>query len=332
MKLSFPGFVDLHVNGFAGVDFNTPGCSAEQLQYAGHILKTTGVTRYLPTLITSSFERFAQCAKPFRDLNDPAIVGLHMEGPYISGVDGARGAHPRDHVAPASIEDFKRRQEAAGGRIVLVTLAPEASGAIKLIEYLATTPVRIAIGHTLAGREELRDAIQAGATMSTHLGNACQQMLHRHHNVLWEQLAADGLLASLIADGHHLPASVLKTMVRAKTPSRVILVSDAVSAACSPTLDHKLGDLDIHLSADGRVTLPGTAYLAGSALTMDAAVGNAVRFTGLDLKQILPCASTIPARYLGIEPGGTVHATWNPESSRLAIQEVTTQPTASEEA
>src|SRR6185436_13130512 len=136
MRIESPGFFDLQVNGFAGVDFNTPGCTGEQLQLATDALRKTGVTRYLPTLITSSFDRFASCAKVLLDFGNEAIAGLHLEGPYISGEDGPRSAHPREHVVSASVENFKRRQDAAGGRIVLVTLAPEAEGSFGLIEYL----------------------------------------------------------------------------------------------------------------------------------------------------------------------------------------------------
>ena len=173
MKTESPGFFDLQVNGFAGVDFNTPGCTGEQLQHATDALRETGVTRYLPTLITSSFERFASCAKALLEFGHEAIAGLHMEGPYISAGDGPRGAHPREHVACASVDDFKRRQDAARGRIALVTLAPEVEGALRMIEYLVESNIRVAIGHTAASAEEIRDAIEAGATLSTHLGNGC---------------------------------------------------------------------------------------------------------------------------------------------------------------
>ncbi|MFO1512037.1 MAG: hypothetical protein U1F83_03840 [Verrucomicrobiota bacterium] len=235
MQIEFPGLFDLQVNGFGGVDFNNPTTPGEDVLRAIDLIRATGVTRFLPTLITSSFERFAQCARTLTDANHAAIVGLHMEGPYIAAEDGPRGAHPREHVSRASIDDFERRQEAAGGKIRLVTLAPEVPGAMPLIEYLVGRGVRVAIGHTAATPEQILDAIKAGATLSTHLGNGCAQQLPRHPNFLWEQLAADELGASLIADGHHLPPATLKAMLRAKTPARTILITDATAAAgCAP--------------------------------------------------------------------------------------------------
>jgi len=322
MRIEFPGFFDLQVNGFAGVDFNTPGCAPDQLRHATDSMRATGVTRYLPTLITSSFEQFSSCARALIEFAHPAIVGIHMEGPYISPLDGARGAHPREHVIEASIEDFKRRQDAAEGRIVLVTLAPETAGAIELIEFLVESNIRVAIGHTAASPEQIRDAIKAGATLSTHLGNGCAQLLPRHPNFIWEQLAADELLASLIVDGHHLPAATVKVMVRAKSPSRTILVTDAIAAAGCPPGFYRIGEAQVELTATGRVSAPAAPNLAGSALAMNAAVANTVRFTGLSLSEVLPMASTIPAQYMGIETAGLVSAEWDPDNYQLRIDKV----------
>ena len=145
-----------------------------------------------------------------------------------------------------------------------MTLAPEVPGALGLIEQLASAGVKVAIGHTAASPDQIADAIAAGATLSTHLGNGCASMLPRHPNVIWEQLAADGLFASLIADGHHLPAATVKAMVRAKGVERTILVTDAIAAAgCAPGR-YRIGAVECELGPDGRVSLPGTPFLAGS--------------------------------------------------------------------
>jgi len=322
MLVEFPGFFDLQVNGFAGVDFNSPGCTPEQLKHAVDALGKTGVTQFLPTLITSSFERFSSCARALVDFPVAAIAGIHMEGPYISPQDGPRGAHPRRYGLEASIDDFKRRQDVARGRIVLVTLAPEVAGAIRLIEYLVESNVRVAIGHTAATPEQIRDAVRAGATLSTHLGNGCAQTVARHPNFIWEQLAADDLLASFIVDGHHLPPATVKAMMRAKTPARSILVTDATAAAgCAPGF-YMIGEERVELTAEGRVSAPGATNLAGSALAMNTAVGNAVRFTGLALDEILQMASTLPARYLGLEPSGRVSADWDEINCSLSVRDI----------
>lgn len=323
-RFTLPGLFDLQVNGFGGVDFNARDLTADRAADALDRMRLTGVTRCLPTLITSSFDRFAANARIIAALSHEAVAGIHMEGPYVSPAEGARGAHPLEHVAPASVDDFERRQDAASGRIVLVTLAPEVDGALSLIEHLVARGVRAAIGHTAATPAELRDAIAAGATLATHLGNGCPQMLPRHPNVIWELLAADAVFASVIADGHHLPASTLKAMVRAKSAQRTILVTDAMAAAgsganASTDRLYTIGDVVCELGVDGCVSLPGTPYLAGSSLTLDRAIANTVRFTGLPIEAAIAMASTIPASCLGMQPAGTIAAEWDADAFDLRI-------------
>ena len=319
MRIALPGLFDLQVNGFGGVDFNAPNLTSDRVAEALERMHATGVTRCLPTLITSSFDCFATNARVLASISHPAIAGIHMEGPYLSPDEGARGAHPREHVALPTIEDFSRRQHAAGGRIVLVTLAPEVPGALPLIEHLVAAGVRVAIGHTAATSRQISEAIGAGATLATHLGNGCPQMLPRHPNVIWELLAADALFASMIVDGHHLPPATVKSMIRAKTAGRTILVTDAVAAAASAPGRYTIGSVECELGEDGRVSLPGTPYLAGSSLTMDRAVANTVRFTGLSIDAVIPMASTIPAAYMGMTTEGTVTADWDPVAGDLRI-------------
>jgi len=322
MQIEFPGLFDLQVNGFGGVDFNSPLTTSDDLHRAIEQLRARGVTRFLPTLVTSPFESFAQCARTLIQTRHPAMVGIHMEGPYISPEDGPRGAHPRVCVVGASLDDFQRRQEAAAGRIKLVTLAPEVCGAIQLIEHLVLRGIRVAIGHTAATPEQISDAVKAGATLSTHLGNGCANQLPRHPNVIWEQLAADELLASLIVDGHHLPPATVKAMVRAKTPERTLLVSDAVSVAgCAPGTYEVSGDT-VALSETGRVSQPGKPWLAGSSASLDQCLANAAKFTGLPIKEVLPMASTQPARYLGLQVAGRVTADWNAADCKLSNLQV----------
>ena len=322
MNIDLPGLFDLQVNGFGGIDFNAPDLTADRVDEALQRMRTTGVTRCLPTLITSAFEQFAASARVLSRMTCPAMAGIHMEGPYVSPEDGARGAHPREHVRPATIDDFDRRQDAANGRIVLVTLAPEAEGAVRLIEYLVESGVHVAIGHTAAAPGQIAEAVAAGATLATHLGNGCAQMLPRHPNVIWELLAADAVFASLVVDGHHLPPATVKAMMRAKGAPRTILVTDAVAAAgCAPGA-YTFGGVTSEVSADGRVSLPGTPYLAGSALTLDRAIANMVRFTSLAIDDVIPMASMIPATYLGMTTAGSVIAEWDPERGELQVRRV----------
>jgi N-acetylglucosamine-6-phosphate deacetylase len=245
-----------------------------------------------------------------------------MEGPYLSPEDGPRGAHPRAFVRDADVDDFRRRQEAADGRIRLLTVAPEAPGVLKVIERAVGSGVRVAIGHTGATPAQIADAVNAGATLSTHLGNGCAQVLPRHPNVIWEQLADDRLMASFIVDGHHLPPATVKAMVRAKTPGRSILVTDAIAAAGMPPGRYTLGGQEVELSPAGRVAAPGAPNLAGSALRLDAAIGNMVRFTGLSLEDVVPMASTRPAAYVGVPTAGKVVAEWDPAAFTLRVVQV----------
>ena len=322
MRHIFPGFFDLQVNGFAGVDFNAPGLEPEQIEEALDHLRRTGVTRCLPTLITGPLEAFARNARLLARTNHPAIAGLHMEGPYLSPHDGPRGAHPADYIIGASADNFERRQDFAEGRIVLVTLAPEVPGAMDLIEHLVARGVRVALGHTAANPDQLEAAIAAGATLATHLGNGCAQMLPRHPNAIWTLLAADDVAASFIVDGHHLPDVTVKTMIRAKTPSRSILVTDATAAAGSPPGLYAIGPVRGELDRTGRVSLPGTPYLAGSALTMPEAIGNTVRFTGLPVTEVAAMACAVPSRVIGLPLSGTVLAEWDQTAQRLTVVRV----------
>jgi N-acetylglucosamine-6-phosphate deacetylase len=311
------GFFDLQVNGFAGVDFNDPATTADQVRGALDALLRTGVTRCLPTLISAPLDQFSRCARTLASVATPIIAGFHVEGPYISPQDGARGAHPREFVAPASLDDFERRREAAHDRIRLVTVAPEVPGVLPLIEHLRTAGVHVAIGHTAASPDQIRAAVSAGATLSTHLGNGCAQMLPRHPNVIWEQLAADELTAGLIVDGHHLPPATVKAMVRAKG-GRAVLVTDATAAAGQPPGDYRLGALTVHVDETGRVAVPGQPNLAGSALSLDRAVGNVVRFAGIPLEEALEMASERPAAAVGLEAAGSIDVEWDGE--RITIR------------
>ena len=321
-RLTWAGLCDLQVNGFAGVDFNDPATTPADVRRAAVAMQATGVTSFLPTLISSSLDVFATCARTITASDAVGIAGLHMEGPYIAPGDGPRGAHDAAAMVPASIDDFTRRQDAADGTIRLVTLAPEVPGALELIPQLVAMNIRVAVGHTDAGAGILREAVARGATLSTHLGNGCPDVLPRHPNLLWEQLALDTLQASFIADGHHLTDSTLKAMVRAKTAGRSLLVTDATAAAgCLPG-EYTLGNRRVRLGAAGRVTLADGERLAGSALTLDVAVGNVVRATGMTVDEALAMASTQPAAYRGIAPRGTIELEWDAASSRLTVLQV----------
>lgn len=297
-----PGWIDIQVNGFAGVDYCSPTAPQDQIARSIQALYSTGVTRFFPTVITGSFQAMTgalgNLARAKRGLPEgAAIEGMHVEGPHISPEDGPRGAHPVEWVRQPDIEEYKRWQDAAEGAIKLVTVSPEWPGTPAYIEHLVRDGVAVSIGHMNAGAAQIQDAVQAGATLSTHLGNGAHKVLPRHPNYIWEQLAEDRLAASFIIDGIHLSRTFTKVALRAKGIERSILITDAVMPAGCPPGPYKLGVVDVELSPDGsRVTLLGGTRLAGSVLRMDRGISNLIRTHGLTPAEAITMATRNPAR------------------------------------
>jgi N-acetylglucosamine-6-phosphate deacetylase len=303
-----PGLFDLQINGHGGIWFSDEHLTAAQVCQVAQAYFRFGVTRFCPTLITNSFEAIAAGLKAIREACeaepwlDRMLPGIHVEGPYISPEDGARGAHPKEHVRPCDWNEFCRWQEIAGGRIRLLTLAPEAPGAEEFTRKATTSGVVIAIGHTAATEEQIRAVVDAGATLSTHLGNGSPVMVHRHRNHIVTQLAEPRLTTCLILDGCHLPPPVVSTMLRAKTARQVILTSDAAGwAGCPPGVYHsRLGDSEI--LEDGRLVVAGQReLLAGSAFESDICVATVMEFANVSLKEAIEMTSRNPAKALGFE-------------------------------
>jgi len=225
-----------------------------------------------------------------------AIEALHIEGPHISPEDGPRGAHPARWVRPPDLDEFFRWQDAARGNVRLVTLSPEWPGVSRYIERLSSEGVAVGIGHTAATNQQIGDAVSAGATLSTHLGNAGPTLVPRRENYLWDQLAQDRLAATFIVDGLHLSDSFLRVALRAKGVERSILITDAaMPAMCAPG-PYRLGEVEVELREDGRVVLRGGSRLAGSSLRIDRAIANVMRIARLGLTEAITMATINPAR------------------------------------
>jgi N-acetylglucosamine-6-phosphate deacetylase len=304
-----PGFIDLQVNGFAGVDYNCPTIDAESVDRSLRALFSTGITRFCPTVITGSqydmLAAVSNLARARATLPDgEAIEGFHVEGPHISPEDGPRGAHPRRWVRPPDFDEFCRLQDAAGGRVRIVTLSPEWPEALRYIERITAAGVVAAIGHTRATTSQIADAVAAGATFSTHLGNGAHSMLPRHPNYIWDQLAEDRLTAGFIADGIHLDASFLRVALRAKTLDRAVLVTDASAPAGAAPGRYRLGEQEVDHTTEGRVVLAGTDRLAGSALTMNRGVDNLMSLAGLSLQDAVGLATRNPAKAAAVPDRG----------------------------
>ena len=300
-----PGWVDLQVNGFAGVDYNDPNTSADEIARSIEVQRSTGVARFYPTVITGSREdmqgSLRNLAVARRTIsNGSAMLGFHVEGPWISPDDGPRGAHPQQHVRAPSIDEFARLQDAAEGGVRIVTLSPEHDEAPRVIEHMAASDVVVSIGHTNATSAQIADAVRAGATMSTHLGNGAHARVPRHDNYIVHQMADDRLYAGLIVDGIHLPPAFAKVALRVKGPHRSILVTDAVAPAhCEPGI-YRLGEQQVELLPSRRVELTSSRRLAGSALSMDRGVENAIRFAGMTLHEATRLACSNPGAAMGL--------------------------------
>ena len=301
-----PGLVDLQVNGYAGLDLNGGDLSVELVGELTARLAALGTTTFLPTIITASEGAITRALRVIAEARrrlprvKAAIPAIHVEGPHISPVDGPRGAHPADQVRPPDADEFARWQQACDGLVGVVTLSPEYAEAPAYIAALARQGVWVSIGHTAASADQVHAAVEAGARLSTHLGNGAAATLPRHPNFIWAQLAEDRLTASFIADGHHLPADTFKAMLRAKGLERAVLVSDSVAIAGMPPgiYDQPVGGR-VEVMSNGRICVAGTTYLAGAARPLIADVGIAMSMAGLPLADALALATRNPGGFVG---------------------------------
>jgi len=303
-----PGWIDLQVNGFAGHDPNAAGVQAGDVVAMVRSLWQCGTTAVCPTICTQSEGRILRSLRAVADACDAdplvasSVVGIHVEGPHIAREDGPRGAHPLKHVRPPDTAEYRRWQEAARGRIRIITVSPEYEESVDYIRAIVADGVVASVGHTAADGVEIRAAVDAGARWSTHLGNGAHALIQRHPNYIWDQLAEDRLSAGLIFDGHHLPPAVMRTMVRAKGIERTILVTDALAlAGLPPGVYASAVGGDVELLASGRVVLSGTPYLAGSSATLGVCLGNAVRHAGVTMRDAVRMVTANPSRLLGLD-------------------------------
>jgi N-acetylglucosamine-6-phosphate deacetylase len=305
-----PGFVDTQLNGFAGVDFNSPLIEADEAASVLPALWRTGVTTFAPTLVTNSIDALARNFGVLEEARRafPAFAHAapcyHLEGPWVSP-GGSRGVHDPQWMAPPDWDAFCRLQQAAGGRIRIVTVAPEWPGAPEFIARAAASGVVVSLGHTDGSHDDIHRAADAGATMSTHLGNGCPGLIERHAAPLWAQMADDRLLAGIICDGFHLPPDVVRVIHRVKGIERVILVTDAVHVANLAPGRYNIAGAEIELLPSGKVVKVGDTCLAGSSASMNGVVGKFMRMTGSSVGDAILAGSVNPARLLGVPQAST---------------------------
>ncbi|GIO32469.1 MULTISPECIES: N-acetylglucosamine-6-phosphate deacetylase [Paenibacillus] len=335
-----PGLVDLQINGYGGLDMNAPDLTEETVTALIDRLWAEGVTSFYPTVITGSDESMERalavihrvCSRLEQEGGPGgmhSIAGIHLEGPFISPEDGPRGAHNRAFVKAPDLKRLEAWQQAAGGRIRIVTLSPEWPEAEAFIARCAELGIVAAIGHTAASADQIGRAAAAGAGLSTHLGNGAHPVLPRHPNYIWDQLADERLWASVIADGFHLPAAFLKVARKVKG-DRLILVSDAVSLGGMPpgNYDTPVGG-HVTLTEQGRLHLAGQpALLAGSALPLTAGIAHMQSCGICSLGEAWDMASTAPSKLMkleadaGLQPGAPADlAVFTLEAGQIRIQE-----------
>lgn len=295
--------LDLQVNGFGGVDFNSDTLTAEGMHEGCRRLREAGAGEILATVITAELD--AMCRRlaalvRFREA-DPLVAemvsGLHIEGPFLNETPGYVGAHPAEHVEPASPDAMRRLLEAAGGLTKVVTLAPERDAGSAVTRLLADEGICVAAGHCDPSLDELRAGIDAGLRMFTHLGNGCPMHLHRHDNIIQRVLSlADQLWICFIADGVHVPFPALGNYLRCAGTGRSVVVTDAIAAAGLGPGTYTLGDQTVAIGADGVARAPDASHFVGSTVTMAQTRENLERAIGLGEEEVTRLLDTNPRK------------------------------------
>ena len=316
-----PGLIDIQVNGYDGVSFSLEGAdhpstkklTVEAIREMTEELWTQGVTSYFPTLTTNSHELITNNLKLLSEaINDPAnlgsIPGIHLEGPYISPVDGYRGAHPLAHVRPPDWKEMQDFNRYAQGKVLIITLAPETEGVLDFIAKCRENGITVSLGHHNGSAAEIHRAVEAGARLSTHLGNGCATNINRHRNPLWPQLAEDELTICIISDSFHLPPEVLKVFYRVKGAEKIIITTDITSYAGLPAGLYRLKTGEtIEKAPNGHLRFSGQdGGLYGSATPMPEALSHMMNVTGCSLSDIFNMASVNPARLGNLNDRGSL--------------------------
>lgn len=307
MTPTSPRLFDFQVNGFGGVDFQAATVSLAEMEHAVAVMHRHGLAAIFLTLITDDIGAHCRRLENFERLcaDSPAvarmIAGYHIEGPWLSPEPGYRGAHPPGPMHAPSMAEFARLQEAAGGRVRLITLAPEWPGSAECIAAITRAGVQVSLGHTNASNAQIDDAVRAGARFVTHLGNGTPLELPRHDNVIQRLLARDDLVACLIPDGVHLPGFVLKNFFRAKPAGKVLFTTDAMAGAGAGAGRYRVGRLDIDVGSDGIARQPGGGGFAGSTLTPDEGVRRCAEYLGITAAESTRLWSTAATEAFGVK-------------------------------
>ncbi len=302
-----PTYFDLQVNGYAGVDFNKDGLTADELHRGCERLERDGVGGFLVTIITERLDTMCRRLATLAALRDQdplakrLISGFHLEGPFINETDGYRGAHPRDAIQPASPDAMNRLLDAAAGLTRIVTLAPERDAGFKVARLLAGQGIVVSAGHCDPSLDQLRAAMDAGLSMFTHLGNGCPMQLHRHDNIIQRALSLAGRLwLCFIADGAHVPFVALGNYLRLAGHERCVVVTDCIAPAGMGPGRYSLGRWELEVGEDMVPRSPDGSHFVGSAVTMKQSAANLRRCLGLPERVARELTCRNPRRAIGL--------------------------------
>ncbi|MFH5883485.1 N-acetylglucosamine-6-phosphate deacetylase [Halalkalibaculum sp. DA3122] len=327
--MTIPGFFDLQVNGYKGIDFSSPELTKEEFIFACRALLKQGTAGFLPTIITSRVSTFKRnlrlMASAMQDEDlDRALPGIHVEGPFISMEEGARGAHNASWVQPPDIGLLEDLYRWSDGFIQLLTMAADTEGAAALCRHATEKlGLTVSLGHHLATEEDLEQMAAAGARSLTHLGNGIPRLLPRHRNPLWAGIANDDLTAMIIADGHHLPRSLIKTIIRTKGVSKTIAVSDASPIAGLPPGRYNTLGNDVILEESGRLYNPETGYLVGSSSSLLDCMNYLLSLDLLTLEELYDIGFNNPLQLIDIDPasfrGADTHIEYDEDKNEFFL-------------
>lgn len=303
--IEIPGLVDLQVNGYKGVDFSDAALNPEDFIRACRQMLDAGTTAFLPTIVTSPdkvYRRNLPIIAEAMDLPEfrGRLLGIHIEGPFISPKVGARGAHNPEWIIPPDKGLLDRMIECSAGKIRLLTIAAEVQGAADLTRHAVRNGIAVALGHQTAEEQELSRLVEAGAVAITHLANGVPAMIPRHNNSIWAAMAEDRLFATIITDGQHLPPSLLKTIIRAKAPARCAVISDATSLAGFEPGEYESMGHKVILQENGRIHDPKTGYMCGSSATMLKCMNHLASLGILSPEQLIAMGFHNPLAIIGM--------------------------------
>lgn len=305
--MKVPAPVDLQVNGYLGVDFSSPDLTEDDFIRACDAMLQTGTAAFLPTMITSPADIYKRnlpiIARVLQtDQFRNRLLGIHLEGPFISPKDGARGAHNSDWIRKPDTAFLAQLINWSDNQIKMITIAAELDGAADLCACAAEKNIVVSLGHQMARTDDLQKLVDAGARALTHLGNGVPAIIPRHENPVWAGLANDNLTAMIITDGHHLPPSVIKAIIRTKTPTRCILVSDASPIAGLPPGSYQTLGQKVVLDPSGRLYSPKGGYLVGSSANLNQCLNHLASRDLTTPEEMVDMAYRNPLKLLNIDP------------------------------